>query len=661
MNDLTVDFLRSRMRDPGPLSRGADAVTHRLIGYWRRRQRLMKDALATAEVVHDQAAAWRDASDDALRTELLAQREICRRRRAATGQDHPHMLAAVAEACRRQTGLQPYPVQLAAVLALRQGTLAEMATGEGKTLVAALAAVLAGWSGYPCHVITVNDYLATRDADWVRPLFHFCDLSVGRVTSDLSTEQRRDAYSRDVTYVTAKELLADFLRDRILLGRLPEAERRVIYHNATTQRRVRGRLVMRGIHTAIVDEADSVLIDEAVTPLIISRQRPNTTLTGAVKTASDIADKFERDRDYTVDPVYKEIEFLPAGRDRLVEECEPLTGIWNGEHRREELMLQALKAREFFCRDQQYVVDDDKVVIVDEFTGRLMPQRSWQQGVHQAVEAKEGLELSSLTETVARLSFQRFFRLFSHLSGMTGTAIEAAAELWHVYELPVVVLPTHRPCRRQQLPDRVFRTADEKWAAVTAEIASVHATGQPILVGTRSVRASEHLAQLLTDQGMSFQLLNARHHHEEAQIVAEAGQPQRITIATNMAGRGTDIALGPGVAECGGLHVIGTERHESRRVDRQLAGRAGRQGEPGSAQTFVSADDELLQRFLPRGSHRALAAAIERGGATGGRCAAAAFALAQHIATRRAYRQRRSVMSMDTWLDEGLAFGGTQL
>jgi preprotein translocase subunit SecA len=329
-----------------------------------------------------------------------------------------------------------------------------------------------------------------------------------------------------------------------------------------------------------------------------------------------------------------------------------LPGFWRGEQRRAELVRTALVAREFFQRDRQYILSDGKVVIVDEFTGRPMPQRTWREGLHQAIEAKEGIELSDPTETVARMSFQRFFRCFHRLSGMTGTAWEAAAEFWQIYRLPVVRIPTNRPCVRRHWPDRIFREEASKWAAVADEIERIHRTGRPLLVGTRSVAASEHLARQLKSRGLEFHVLNATRLAEEAMIVSVAGERGRVTIATNMAGRGTDIRLGPGVAELGGLHVIATERHESGRVDRQLFGRSGRQGDPGSAQAFVSAEDELVRRHLPKAAQRILRSTENRA------FVKAAFALAQRRAQRLAWKQRAAVLRSDAWLDEALSFAG---
>jgi preprotein translocase subunit SecA len=421
-----------------------------------------------------------------------------------------------------------------------------------------------------------------------------------------------------------------------------------------------GRMVQRGLHYAIVDEADSVLIDEAVTPLIISGEAPNTEQVEAFLQAARLAESLRPQVHYRTDERYRDVDLTGAGKDFLGELTADLGGVWSGPRRREELVVQALTAREYYLRDKQYVIQEDKVVIVDEFTGRLMPDREWRDGLHQAVSAKEQVTVQPPKETFARISFQRFFRLYRRLAGMTGTAAEAWREFWQIYHLPVVVIPTNRPCVREVLPDRVFPAESGKWRAVVEEIRRLHQAGRPVLVGTRSVRASEHLSGLLAGEGLDHQVLNAVRHAEEAQIVAAAGLGGKVTVATNMAGRGTDIKLGSGVADRGGLAVIATERHEAGRIDRQLFGRSARQGDPGSAVAFVSMEDELVRRHA-----RHLRAVLARRlGTTGGEVSSPLprrlFDLAQRRAERLALRQRKAVLHTDDWLDEYLGFAGTE-
>jgi preprotein translocase subunit SecA len=655
----TQEYRRTKLRSPEPVAKGLDAAVHRVMGAWRRRAAAVESLRLEAEAIDARAGEFKDLSDARLRESLAESRERMRRGgRGVEGALGP-ALAAIREAAHRATGLRPFVVQIMGALALHRGCLAEMATGEGKTLTASLVAVLWGWTRRPCHIITVNDYLVQRDAKWFEPLYRYCGVRVGHVTAEMGPEDRRRQYDCDVTYATSKEVVADFLRDCLHLGQIRHPTRRLIrrllHPNAGSK-----PTVMRGLHSAIVDEADSVLIDEAVTPLIISAPRKNESLREAVQTAREIVEPLQPHQDYTVNARFREIEFTAAGRAKLAERCARLPGLWRGPLRRFELVRQALVAREFFLRGKQYIVADDRVVIVDEFTGRPMPQRTWRAGLHQAIEAKESLNVTDPTDTLARLSFQRYFRLYHRLAGMTGTAREAAAELWHIYRMPVVVIPPNRPCIRQQAPDRIFLTEEAKWEAVTHEVTRIHATGRPILVGTRSVTNSELIAERLARRGLFCRVLNAVRHDEEAAIVACAGEPGRITIATNMAGRGTDIKLPPGVAGAGGLHVLATERHESGRVDRQLFGRAARQGDPGSAQAFVCLEDELLRRYLPRRLHQFITRLpIERDGAAA--AARAAFSLAQFNAQRAAFKSRQAVLRTDDWLDEALSFTGTDL
>jgi len=493
-------------------------------------------------------------------------------------------------------------------------------------------------------------------------IYKFCGLSVAPIAQGMPSPDRRAAYQADITYCTNKEVTADFLRDRLAMGRLaglPSALMAKIVEGAGSGT---DRIVQRGLAYSIVDEADSILIDEAVTPLIISGTAPNPEQVEAFHQAVALAGALEAPRDYRTNERYREVDLTESGKNRLGELAADLGGIWRGARRREELVIQALTARAFYLRDKQYVVDAEtgKVVIVDEFTGRLMPDREWRDGLHQAVEAKESLTVNPPKDTYARISFQRFFRLYRKLAGMTGTAAEGWREFWQIYHMPVVRIPTNRPCVRRRLADRVFATEEAKWRSIVEDIRRIHEAGRPVLVGTRSVRASEHLSQLLAEAGLENQVLNAVRHAEEAQIVAGAGLPGRITVATNMAGRGTDIKLGASVAERGGLHVIATERHEAGRIDRQLFGRCARQGDPGTCQAIVSLEDELVRRHALH-----LAASLRaRYGKTDREVTSAltrhTFRMAQRRAERLALEQRKGVLQSDNWLDQYLGFAGSE-
>jgi preprotein translocase subunit SecA len=658
--NTTAEHWRTLLDDSREMPTGLDTVVHGMVGRFKRRRGILRDLLKEADRIDALSPEYEAMTDPKLREALRESRYAFRRNPGRVDKRTLRTtFAALREAAYRCTGLRPYKVQLAGGLALYHGYLIEMATGEGKTLVAGLAAVPAGWSRRPCHVVTVNDYLAQRDAEWFKSFYHFCDLNVGTVLAQMDPEERRKEYAADVTYTTSKELLGDFLRDRLRLGSLENASRRHVTHmlNPRLSQQYRASLVMRGIHTVIVDEADSVLIDEAVTPLIISKQTENFDWEKAAFAARDIAAKLEQGRDFRVEAKYKDLHLTERGKERVAEMADQLDGIWQSKDRRVELIEQALVAREFFLKDHQYVIQEDKVVIVDEFTGRLMPQRTWRHGLHQAIEAKEDMKISPPSETMSRLSFQRFFRFFNKLSGMTGTASEAQKEIWQIYRLPVIPIPTNRPCIRKVRRDRVFPTVEKKWDAVVEEVIRIHETNRPVLIGTRSVQASQELAERLEAVGMAFCLLNAVHHRDEAEIVMEAGNPGRVTIATNMAGRGTDIKLGEGVADLGGLHVIATERHESHRIDRQLFGRCARQGDPGDAQAFISLEDGLFERFFSKNLMKSFLSQMTRFHIPGSSLlVTGAVLVSQSAAQHQAFKQRKQVLKMDLWLQESLSF-----
>lgn len=645
-------------RRPPKFIKGLDAVWEagaaHVVALAPRRRRLLAAA--------DRAVAMRDThlamTDAQLQSAMAVVRALALRGRM-TGPELERGVAIVREAARRSLGLEPYREQLAAGLAMHAGCIAEVATGEGKTLAAGVLATLIGWRGRGCHVITVNDYLAQRDAEAMASLYAFAGLRVAFITEEMPPDARRDAYAADVTYATNKSVTADYLRDQ-LLGAGRQTLTGTLLSEMLGGPERHQRSVLRGLDAAIIDEADSILIDEAVTPLIISGATPNDEQTAAFEEAAVIARRFEPGRDYHVDHGYREVRLTERGRQRLAEQCSGRGGIWSGRRRSEELVTQALTAGELFHRDQHYVVQEGKVVIVDESTGRLMPDRTWREGLHQAVEAKESLEVQPPKGTLARVSFQRFFRMYRKLCGMTGTAAEASNELWRTYRTPVVRIPTHRPCQREEHPDRVFGSDTAKWLAVCERVRAAHATGRPVLVGTRSVDASETLSGLLTDAGVPHRVLNAVRHKEEAEIVKLGGQKGAVTVATNMAGRGTDIKLGRGVEQLGGLLVIAAERNDVRRIDRQLFGRSGRQGDPGEAHTLISLDDELLRRYGGWPA-RILRPVINHGesGPIGRHVVRPLLWFAQQRAQRRAVGMRRHAMRQDHHLDEQLGFAGS--
>jgi preprotein translocase subunit SecA len=548
------------------------------------------------EAVHRHGEALATMPDAGLR-QAADELRITLRRRGFAEDAVARSFALVREAATRTIGERHYDVQLLGGWVLLNGLVAEMETGEGKTITATLPACTAALAGVPVHIITVNDYLTARDAATMGPIYRALGLSVGSIVHGMDPAARRAAYGCDVTYCTNKELTFDYLRDRIALGR-DESRIQLAIERLAGGKSKAGQLALRGLFYAIVDEADSVLIDEARTPLVISGAGDSAPEREMYEAALAVARRLEADVDFRVDAKDRRLALTDAGCVRLDEWAPSLPPLFQGQRRREELVSQALVALHLFHRDTQYLVRDQKVHIIDEFTGRVLADRTWEQGLHQMVEAKEELPLSSRQSAVARITYQRFFRRYLWLAGMTGTAHEVRRELWSVYGLPVVRVPTHRRVRRRSTGDCVFTTEAEKWAAIVARVKALHEIGRPVLIGTRSVAASEKLSAHLNDAGLEHRLLNARQDQREAQIVAEAGQHGRITVATNMAGRGTDIKLGPGVAELGGLHVIATELHEARRIDRQLFGRGGRQGDPGTLEAMISLEDELIRVYL---------------------------------------------------------------
>lgn len=486
----------------------------------------------------------------------------------------PEAFAVVREASRRVTGMRHFDVQILGGIVLHRGDIAEMRTGEGKTLVASLPVYLNALTGKGVHVVTVNDYLATRDSEDMGRIYKFLGLSVGLIVHDLTYEQRRRAYNADVTYGTNNEFGFDYLRDNMVISA--------------------DQMVQRPLNYCIVDEVDSILIDEARTPLIISG--PGEKSTELYSTLAAIVKHFDKE-DYTMDEKQKTIAPTDSGVAK-VEKMLGISNMFDNEHLDlNHLVIQALRARFMMHRDKDYVVKNGEIVIVDEFTGRLMFGRRYSDGLHQSIEAKEAVKVQGESKTLATITFQNYFRMYDKLAGMTGTAKTEEDEFNKIYKLDVYVIPTNKPAIRKDLPDVIYKTKNAKYRAVVREVKKRHATGQPILVGTTSINQSEILSQLLNKENIVHNVLNAKYHEKEAEIIKNAGQRDMVTIATNMAGRGTDIKLGEGVADLGGLMIIGTERHESRRIDNQLRGRAARQGDPGTTQFFLSLEDDLMRIF----------------------------------------------------------------
>ncbi len=565
--------------------------------------------------------------------------------------------ALVRELASRHLGFRHHDSQLAGGWELLQGRLVEMETGEGKTLTATLPASTVALAGVPVHVVTVNDYLTGRDAEQMRPIYEALGLRVGVVLEGMDPKARRAAYACDITYATNKQLAFDFLRDRMTLAARRGDLRLRFESLAAGDARV-DRLLMRGLGYALVDEADSVLIDEARTPLILSAGQDAGEAAVLFEQALKLSHELEPGADYEVREKASSVWLTESGQAKLERIASPLGGLWRGRRRREELVSQALAARFVFRRDEHYLVRDEKVQVIDEYTGRVMEDRAWGRGIQQLIEAKEGVPITGVREPLARISYQRFFRRYLQLAGMTGTVAEVQGEIRATYGLRSARVPTHRPLRREFLGERIETGHDEKWAALAERVEMLRREGRPVLIGTRSVAASDELAEVLRARGIEHQVLTARQDGDEAAIVARAGEAGRVTVATNMAGRGTDIPLGPGVAEAGGLAVVLTERHDAGRIDRQLAGRSARQGDPGSYEAVLALDDALPLTFAGRTLRTLQALPWLAAGPLEQRVRRFVMTRAQKRAERLHRRMRQDVLRADRQMADTLAFSG---
>ncbi|MGB5443047.1 MAG: preprotein translocase subunit SecA, partial [Gammaproteobacteria bacterium] len=570
------------------------------------------------------------------------------------------VFALIRAAAQRILGKRHYDVQVMGGWTILRGRLAEIETGEGKTLTATLPASTAALAGIPVHIITVNDYLVERDADNMRPLYEFLGLTVGTITEGMDEPARRAAYACDVVYATNKQIAFDYLRDRIVMRHAPcrlamQVEK---LHNANGRAE---RLLLRGLCFAIIDEADSVLIDEACTPLIISQAgQQNAELAARYHEAWSLAGTLVETQDYVLDQSARSVRLTSTGKQHLAQASARSAMLWPLQKHCEELVIKALSAARLYQCDHDYLVKENRIQIIDGFTGRVMADRSWEQGLHQLIEIKEGCEISAPNETVARISYQRFFSRYLQLSGMSGTASEAASELQSVYNLKVVRIPSHRPSRLTDLKSRLYPSAEAKWRNVVARIQELHQQGRPVLVGTRTVEDSEHVSRMLAAAGLPHRVLNARQDEEEAELISNAGNRGSITVATNMAGRGTDIPLGPGVEALGGLHVIAVERNESRRIDRQLYGRCARQGDPGSFESILSLEDEILTSNCPKFLKNMAANGVRDRSPIAGWKSRLLLAAGQSRSEARLRSRRRALERMEAYLGKILSFAGQQ-
>ena len=614
-----------------------------------RFHKIVKEVKKLSPELRSSDAAQLDAETAAVRKRL--------RQEGVSFENTARVFALVSEHAGRTLGTRHYDVQLAGGYALLHGTVAEMETGEGKTLTATLPACTAALAGIPVHIITVNEYLAERDAAWMKPVYEAMGVTVGVIRHDMSPAERRQVYAHDVVYCTNKEIVFDYLKDHLRLKQKPghiAYPLQCLYGSAGTLQ----DLILRGLCFAIVDEADSVLIDEARTPLIISGAGNSNFEKQTYGQALTFARQLNSNEHFRSDSAAKSIELTGAGRNFLASLAGPAGGFWVSPRRREALVSLALVALHHFHRDKDYLLRNGRVEIIDEYTGRRMTDRTWEKGLHQLIECKENCAITTERETLARISYQRFFRRYQMLAGMTGTASEVAGELWSVYGLKFVRIPTNKPLIRKGLPARYFTTEKDKLSAVVLRVKELNASGRPVLVGTPTVAVSEKISQLLSRNKLEHKVLNARQDKEEAAIVARAGTKGQITVATNMAGRGTDIQLGPGVKELGGLHVLSTEPHSARRIDRQLFGRCGRQGDPGTYEAYISLEDETLKPF----AKTVAGMFLQLVAATKSPLYVFAFRFfvgnAQRFLEKKFYRTRKGLLTLDESLESSLAFSG---
>lgn len=638
--------------DSGWFERASEQALGRVSRWWRARPSRMRAFLPWVEL---RAEAFRAASDEQLRQMAIELRRALRRE-GLCDRLVGEAFALVREVAGRQLGMRHHDNQLMGGWAMLQGMVAEMETGEGKTLTATLSAATAALAGHRVHVVTVNDYLVVRDHALMQPVFEALGLSTAAVSADMGVGERQQAYRAEVVYVTNKILVFDYLRDRVALGG-PADPLRLAIDRMVGGPSPAGRLLLHGLDFAIVDEADSVLVDEARTPLIISEERAGGEEAAVAHQALSVAAQLQQGTDFLISGTERRIALTEPGRARLLDVTRNLGGAWALTLRREELAVRALTAQHIFLRDEHYLVRDGKIQVIDEYTGRVMADRSWGQGLHQMIEAKEGCEITGVKDVLAKISYQRFFRRYLHLAGMSGTVAEVSAELGDVYRLAVMRVPSHRPNRRISQIDQVFDDAEAKWQRIVQRVQALHGSGVPVLIGTRTVAVAEEASRRLTAAGIAHNVLSARQDGAEAGIVAQAGQRGAVTVATNMAGRGTDIKLGEGMEALGGLCVLLAERHDAARIDRQLAGRCARQGDPGLVEAYLALDDALLLPLTGR-AELWLVRRVPASSAFGQWLRRRVVRLAQRSMERSAYHARKALRQSDQHMGDVLAFSG---
>jgi len=636
---------------------GLDVFTHNLIGYFKQKQYKYKNLEKRAKNIHLKSLEYSKYDLEFLHKEIRKLKPFFMRNKLTTP-IIDDALSIIVEICHRSILNRPYVVQIAGALALFEKYIVEMATGEGKTMTLSLSSILFAWQNKPTHLFTSNEYLASRDTELMRPLYENCLVSVGFVSSDMQNDEKIQNYKKDVVYTTSNAVLADYLRDEMAVEYKFDSQMELI-HSLKKDFKKHERTLARGLHIAIIDEADSVLADDALTPLIISFQQEDKELQKAIIVANKIANTMKNKFDYESNKLFMTVDFLLQGEDVLRNCAKKFPKKWSTKSRVEYLIRQAIIAKDFYKLNKQYIIGDGKILIVDEKTGRIMSSRSWSGGLHQAIEAKEGLEFTNPTKANSKMSFQKFFRMYTVLCGMTGTVKNIEKELWQIYELNIAKIPTRLKKNIKINKDSISKNEIEKIEKIIEEIEKIQATNRPILIGTRNIIDSKLIYNELVSKGYkNIEILNAVNAEEEVDIISKAGELGKITIATNMAGRGTDIKLSQESILAGGLHIIATERNESRRVDLQLYGRTSRQGQPGSASTFLSLDDNLIELYVPKFLIKLLKDSINL--SISRNIAINLYKICQLIAEKNASATRRKMLAIDHDFHKKMSFAKTK-
>lgn len=632
---------------------GLDVFTHNLIGYYKQRKYKYKNLKRRAENIHLKSLEYSNYDLEYLQENIKNLKPFFITNKITTD-IVDNALAIIVEVCERSLSKRPYIVQIAGALALFDKYIVEMGTGEGKTMTLCLSSILFAWQNKPTHLFTSNEYLASRDTELMRPLYENCLVSVGFVSSDMQKNEKIENYKKDVVYATSNAVLADYLRDEMAVDYKFDSQMELINSLKIGSKKYQ-RTLVRGLNTAIIDEADSVLADDALTPLIISFQQEDKELEKAISTANNVATSMSKHIHYKSNKLFKTVDFLSEGEVILKNSTKLFPKKWSTKSRVEYLVRQSIMAIDFYKLNKQYIISDGKILIVDEKTGRIMNSRSWSGGLHQSIEVKEGLKFTNPTKANSKMSFQKFFRMYKVLCGMTGTVKNIEKELWQIYELNIAKIPTRVEKKIKINKDTIYKNELEKIEQIIKEIKKIQITNRPILIGTRNIIDSKIIYEKLVHEGFrNIEVLNAINTEDEVEIISKAGEIGKITIATNMAGRGTDIILSNESIDSGGLHVIATERNESRRVDLQLYGRTSRQGQPGSASTFLSLDDNIVKLYIPKPIINLLKDSI--GFAFSKKIAINLYKLCQLLAEKNASKTRRKMLAIDYNFQKKMSF-----